>query len=75
MNDHPAHAGDVVQVHPNIRTRSGQNLGGLFLTVDHVEDNPAKPEDHVLACTWWTGGTLLYVLESDVDVRTPAGVA
>lgn len=75
MNGHSAHSRAVVQVHPGIRTRSGQNLGGLLLTVDHVEDNPDQPHNHVLACTWWTGGTLLYVLESDVDVRTPAGVA
>jgi hypothetical protein len=72
---HPAHSRDVVQVHTGIHTRSGQNLGGLLLTVDHVEDNPDAPANHVLACTWWTGGTLLYLLESDVDVRTPAGVA
>jgi hypothetical protein len=75
MNDHPAHKDDVVRVHPGIRTRAGQNLGGLHLTVDHVEDNPTQPTNHVLACTWWTGGTFLYVLESDVDVITRLGVA
>lgn len=75
MNDHPAHAHDIVRVHDGIRTNSGQNLGGLHLTVDHVEPNPRQPDNHVLACTWWTGGTFLYVLESNVDVITTLGVA
>lgn len=66
MNDHPAHAGDIVR-------DKGQPTA-IPLTVHHTEPGP-KPELTALFCTKHTGGEFIHRLASTVDVLTPAGAA
>lgn len=67
MNDHPAHRGDIVRVHPGIII-DGHNLGGMHLTVQTERVGE-------LIATEWTGGPLKIVPRADVDVITRLGVA
>jgi hypothetical protein len=60
MNDHPAHAGDIVR----------RRRDRLIVTVTHVE-----PNTHLLHTTQWTGGVDIPMRDNEVDVLTPAGVA
>ncbi len=63
MNDHPAHAGDIVR-------DKGQPTA-IPLTVHHIEPGP----DPLLLCTQSTGGRFIERRASTVDVLTPAGCA
>lgn len=67
MSTHPAHARDIVRVHPGI-TRDGHNLGGMHLTVTAVHDT-------LLDLAEWTGATPITLHATDVDVITPLGAA
>ena len=67
MNDHPAHRGDVVRVHPGI-VINNHDLSGMHLTVQGERIGE-------LTATEWTGGPLVIVPRADVDVITRLGVA
>jgi hypothetical protein len=67
VSGHPAHARDIVRVHPGIHAH-GHHLGGMHLTVTAVNGQD-------LALAEWTGGPLVTLPASDVDVITPLGVA
>lgn len=69
MNDHPAHARDIVRVHPGI-TVAGRNASGLHLTVIAPDD----PAPGVLHLSEWTGNDV-YLTATSVDVVTRLGVA
>lgn len=78
MNDHPAHRGDVVRVHPGV-TVGHHDLSGMHLTVQAtytghtataVELHPGE-----LAVTEWTGCPPVILRTDDVDVITRRGVA
>jgi hypothetical protein len=66
VSTHPAHARDIVRVHPGIHAH-GHHLGGMHLTVTAVHD------DTLLDLAEWTGSPLVTLPASDVDVITPLG--
>jgi len=81
MNDHPAHRGDIVRVHPDIKV-GDRNLGGMHLTVVAAHIAPQSGIRYLetdssahLELTEWTGGVHVFVLASDVDVIHHVGVA
>jgi hypothetical protein len=59
VNDHPAHAGDIVR----------RRTDHLIVTVTFVGP------DLLLHTTQWTGGPDIPMSIREVDVLTPAGVA
>ncbi len=67
MNDHVAHARDIVRVHPGIRI-GGRNAAGIHLTVVSV------PAPGRLELSEWSGDRV-HLAAADVDVVTRSGVA
>jgi hypothetical protein len=80
MNDHPAHPGDIVLVHPGVKV-GDHDLSGVHLTVYATHEGrytaAYELDDHAgqLELTHTTGGAHIFLLPSDVDVITPLWVA
>ncbi len=66
MSTRAAHCRDIVRVRVGTY-RARRHLGGMYLTVTDVHDGLVDAAE-------WTGGPLVTLPASDVDVITPNGV-